>query len=119
MAAGNPRRIAVAAVADRLGECDAVRAAVAFYHDSGQSDHARAVVAARIEPLAHASQNRAGLANPESLLIASRENSVRSCSTMSLARPSIALSAHVAGEAVRDHDVDAPSKMLLPSTNPW
>ena len=43
-----------------LGECDAVRAAVAFYHDCRQSDHAGAVVAARIECLAHSPQDRPG-----------------------------------------------------------
>ncbi len=45
---------------DGLGECDAVRAAVAFYHDCGQSHHAGAVVAARIEHGPDSPQHRAG-----------------------------------------------------------
>ena len=60
MAAGRPAAHRGGGRRDGLGECDAVRAAVAFYHDCGQSDHAGAVVAPRIESLAHAPQYRAG-----------------------------------------------------------
>ena len=60
MAAGNPRRIAVAAV--DTAWANATRSALPwlFTTTAGQSDHAGAVVAARIELLADAAQNRAG-----------------------------------------------------------
>jgi len=103
--------------ADGLREGDRIGSAVAFYHDPAQSDHARPVIAARVEAARHATQHPAGGKSREAIepggveFTAHARGDQRRHALHGLQR-------HIAGESVGHHHIDVAGEDVVALDEP-